>query len=69
MIDGEKAKKAIDEGLRAFPKFAAMEPRIEEVKLFRGSSLLVKFGNDRRVEGDPDNFGFEKVVLKSYRAL
>jgi len=65
----DHAKKAIEEGLKAFPKFSSMEPRIEEVKLFRGSTLMVKFGSDKRVEGDPDNFAFEKVVLKTYRAL
>ena len=68
-MNDELARRAIDEGLRAFPKFAAMAPRIEEVKLFRGSTLTVKFGADRRAEGDPDNFAFEKVVLKTYRAL
>ena len=68
MSEDAKAK-AIAEGLKAYPKFTAMEPRIEEVKLFRGSTLMVKFGKDTRVEGDPDNFAFEKVVLKTYRAL
>ncbi len=68
MIDAARAQKAVEEGLRAFPKFAGMKPRIEEVVLFRGSTLMVKFDDDRRVEGDPDNFAFEKVVLKSYRA-
>lgn len=68
-MDEAKMKQAVDEGLRAFPKFAAMAPRIEEVKLFRGSTLMVKFGKDERREGDPDNFAFEKVVLKTYRAL
>ena len=65
----EKMKTAIAEGLKAYPKFAAMDPRIEEIKLFRGSTLMVKFGKDQRVEGDPDNFAFEQVVLKTYRAL
>ena len=51
------------------PRYNLLEPRIEEVKLFRGSTLMVKFGKDTRVEGDPDNFAFEKVVLKTYRAL
>jgi hypothetical protein len=69
MIDAAHAAQAIAEGFRAFPKFAAMKPRIDEVKLFRGSSLTVKFDEDKRVEGDPDNFAFEKVVLKTYRAL
>jgi len=69
MIDEAKAKQAIEEGCRQFPAFAAMEPRIEEVKLFRGSTLQVKFGKDARREGDPDNFAFEKAVLKAYRAL
>jgi hypothetical protein len=69
MIDPALATKAIEEGLKAFPKFASMEPRIEEVKLFRGSTLQVKFGADSRTEGDPDNFAFEKVVLKTFRSL
>ncbi len=69
MTDATLAKRAIEEGLKAFPKFAGMEPRIEEVKLFRGSTLQVKFGRDSRVDGDPDNFAFEKTVLKAYRAL
>lgn len=69
MIDAAQAAKALAEGLRAFPKFEAMKPRIEEVKLFRGSTLMVKFDEDRRQEGDPDNFAFERVVLKTYRAL
>lgn len=63
------AKRALEEGLKAYPKFAGMAPRIEEVKLFRGSTLQVKFGTDLRKDGDPDNFAFEKVVLKTYRAL
>jgi hypothetical protein len=69
MIDPVHSEKALAQGLAAFPKFAAMKPRIEEVKLFRGSSLTVKFDQDQRREGDPDNFAFEKVVLKTYRSL
>ncbi len=69
MTDQAHAQRAIEEGLKAFPKFANMAPRIEEVKLFRGSTLQVKFGADQRKDGDPDNFAFEKVVLKTYRAL
>jgi len=69
MTDSAHAARAIEEGLKAFPKFTSMEPRIEEVKLFRGSTLQVKFGKDARKDGDPDNFAFEKVVLKTYRAL
>ncbi len=68
-IDPALAAKALEEGARAFPRFAEMEPRIEVVKLFRGSTLQVKFGKDQRKQGDPDNFAYEKVVLKTYRAL
>ncbi len=67
-IDPARAEKAVAEGLRAYPKFAAMKPFLENVKLFRGSQLVVKFGDDKREKGDPDNFAFEKVVVKSYRA-
>lgn len=68
-IDPGHAAKALEEGVRAYPRFAAMKPFIERLKLFRGSTLVLKFGDDRRVQGDPDNFAFEKVVLKTYRAL
>jgi len=69
VIDAPKAAQAIAEAVKAFPAFASMEPRIEEVKLFRGSTLQVKYGKDSRRDGDPDNFAFEKAVLKAYRAL
>lgn len=68
-IDSALAAKAIDEGLRAFPKFAAMKPRLERVQLFKGSMLALKFEDDRREKGDPDNFQFEKLVVKTYRTL
>ena len=68
-IDEALAARALEDGARAFPQFADMKPRIEVVKLFRGSTLQVKFGDDKRQQGDPDNFAYEKVVLKTYRAL
>ncbi len=68
-IDPALVAKAIDEGVKAFPKFAAMKPRLERVQLFKGSMLAVKFEDDRRETGDPDNFQFEKLVVKTYRAL
>lgn len=68
-IDAALAEKALAEGLRVHPRFAAMKPFIEQVKLFRGTTLQVKFREDARVPGDPENFAFEKVVLKTYRAL
>ena len=68
-VDPALAGKALDEGARAYPRFAAMKPRIEKVKLFKGAALTVKFDDDKRVQGDPDNHAYEKVVLKAYRAL
>jgi hypothetical protein len=68
-VDAALAAKALEEGARAYPRFAAMKPRIELVKLFKGSTLTVKFEDDKRVPGDPDNHAYEKVVLKTYRAL
>ena len=68
-IDPALAAKALGEGLRAFPKFAAMEPFLERVQHFRGSAFAVKFRDDRRVKGDPENFTFEKAVVKAYKAL
>ena len=67
-VDASRAAAAIAEGLRAYPKFAGMKPYLEYVKLFRGGQLVVKFAEDRREIGDPDNFAFEKVVVKTYRA-
>lgn len=46
-----------------------MKPYLERVPLFKGSMILVKFGDDRRVMGGPENFMFEKLVVKAYRAL
>lgn len=68
-IDPAHAAKAIEEGLKAFPKFAAMGPRLERVQLFKGSMLALKYADDKREKGDPDNFMFEKAVVKGYRAL
>jgi hypothetical protein len=68
-IDPALAAKALEEGAKAFPQFASMKPRLEVVKLFRGSQIVVKYGEDRRTKGDPDNFAYEKVVVKAYRAL
>lgn len=68
-IDPALAAKAIDEGLRAFPKFAAMKPGLERVQLFKGSMLRLTFEDDRREKGDPDGFQFEKLVVKAYRSL
>ncbi len=67
-IDEGKASRAIAEGTKAYPKFANMSPYLEIVKLFRGSQIVVKFKDDRREKGDPDNFAFEKIVVKAYRA-
>jgi hypothetical protein len=69
MVEAAHATKAIEEGLRAFPRFAAMKPRLERVQLFRGSTLMVRYDDDQRQQGDPDNFAFEKLVIKTYRAL
>lgn len=66
-IDPERAARAVAAGLAAYPKFQGMSPYLENVKLFRGSQLVVKFKDDRREKGDPDNFAFEKVVVKTYR--
>lgn len=68
-VDPDLAAKALEEGLKAFPRFAAMGPRLERVALFKGSMLAVKFADDRREKGDPENFMFEKAVVKAYRAL
>jgi hypothetical protein len=68
-IDPALAAKALEEGTKAFAKFAAMEPYLERVQLFKGSMLAVKFKKDAREKGDPDNFQFEKLVVKAYRAL
>jgi hypothetical protein len=68
-IDPALAAKAIAEGLAAFPKFAGMKPRLERIQLFKGSMLALKFDDDRREKGDPENFQLEKLVVKSYRAL
>jgi hypothetical protein len=68
-IDPALAAKALEEGLRAFPKYAAMKPRLERIQLFKGSMLALKFEDDRREKGDPDAFAFEKLVVKTYRGL
>jgi hypothetical protein len=68
-IDAAPAAKAIEEGTRAFPRFAEMKPYLARIALFRGHTLQVKFHEDRRAQGDPDNFAFEKIVVKTYRAL
>jgi hypothetical protein len=68
-VDQQLAAKALAAGLAAYPRFAAMKPYVERVALFRGSMLKVEFLDDKRVEGDPDNFAFEKVVVKKYREL
>ena len=68
-INPDLAAKALEEGIMVYPKFAAMKPYLERVPLFKGSMILVKFGDDRRVKGDPENFMFEKLVVKAYRAL
>jgi len=68
-VDPALAAKAIEEGVKAFPKFAAMGARLERVPLFKGSMLALKFADDKREKGDPDNFMFEKAVVKGYRAL
>lgn len=68
-VDPALAAKAIEEGVKAFPKYAEMGPRLERVPLFKGSMLAVRFADDRREKGDPDNFMFEKAVVKAYRAL
>ncbi len=68
-IDPTKAAQALAEGAKAYPRFAGMNPYLELVKLFRGSQLVVKFKDDRREKGDPENFAYEKVVVKAYRAL
>lgn len=68
-VNRELAEKAIAEGTKAFPKYATMKPALERVALFKGSMLTVKFGDDKRVKGDPENFEFEKLVVKTYRAL
>jgi hypothetical protein len=68
-IDPALAAQALEEGFKAFPKFAAMKPRLERVQLFKGSMLAVKFEDDRRLKDDPENFQFEKTVVKTYRSL
>ena len=68
-IDPALATRAIEEGTRAFPKFLPMQPFLERVQLFKGSMLAVKFKDDKREKGDPDNFQFEKLIVKAYRAL
>jgi hypothetical protein len=68
-IDPSLAERALAEATTTYPKFASMKPYLEMVKLFRGSQIVVKFKDDKREKGDPDNFSFEKAVVRAYRAL
>jgi hypothetical protein len=52
-----------------FASYAAHEPYLERVALFKGSALLVKFKKGQPKEGGERPFLFQKAVLAEYRRI
>jgi hypothetical protein len=70
-LDAARAEEAIAAVL-AMPEFAgyaAFEPYLERVALFRGTTFLVKFRKTPPREGGERPFLFQKAVVKEYRRL
>jgi hypothetical protein len=70
-IDADAAAKALAAALAdtKFAPYAALEPYLERVPLFKGSMLLVKFKNGKPTEGGERPFYFQKAVVSEYRRL
>lgn len=70
-VQDEAAKSAVAAAVATpdFADYAAFQPVLERVALFRGSALMVKFRSGKPAEGGQRPFLFQKAVLTEYRRL
>jgi hypothetical protein len=67
-INPELAQKALEEGLRKYPRFEAYGPKLVERKLFQGSAYMLEYAGPPPAN-DPDAWEFQNAVVKTYKRL
>jgi hypothetical protein len=70
-VDPEAAQQAVAAALAApdFADYAAFQPVLARVALFRGSALMVQFASGKPPAGGQKPFLFQKAVVSEYRRL
>ena len=67
-IDPELASRALSEGLKKYPRFASLAPRLIARALFQGHALMLEY-DAQPPHGDPDAWEFQNAVVREYKKL